>query len=279
MTIVIKQVNDLKNVLAKAERSIGFVPTMGALHDGHISLIKAAELDCKTTVVSIFINPLQFGPTEDYEKYPRNLSDDLRICEENKVDFVFIPDEKEIYPSADFKPIVPPERLASDLCGRTRENHFRGVATVVKRFFDIVCPDYAYFGEKDLQQLYLIRWLVKEFKLPIFIRAGLTIRESDGLACSSRNRYLTDRERKLAPVLYKSLVLAKRDVHSGIFTVNKAMLEGLISLAKYPEIKVEYFEARDKESFGKVDENKMKSFYFLIAARIGNVRLIDNIEV
>lgn len=281
MTQLIKNVEDIQSVLSGVNRPIGFVPTMGALHAGHISLIKASKFDCKVTVVSIFVNPLQFDPNEDFKEYPKNLSEDLKICEENNVDYVFAPDEHEIYPDGKDKSkiIMPPDSLGSGLCAKTRKCHFSGVATVVKRLFDIVQPDYAYFGEKDLQQLYIIRWLVKEFKLSTFIRACLTVREPSGLACSSRNNYLTNEQKLLASNLYKSLLLAKKNVHSGFITIDRAILESLIFLSKYPEIKVEYFEARDKEKFLKVEDNRTSDFYYLMAAKVGNVRLIDNIEV
>ena len=279
MTALIKTVKDIKNILSSSERPIGLLPTMGALHAGHISLIKACKGDCKTTVLYIFVNPLQFGPDEDYEKYPRDLQSDLKICEENNIDYVFAPAKEEIYPENDVEIISPPESLAGDLCGRTRKNFFSGVVTVVKRFFDIIQPDYAYFGEKDLQQLFVIRWLVKEFKLPIFIRACSIIREPAGLAFSSRNQYLTKEQRIIACNLYQSLKLAKQNIRIGIFPVDKAVLESLIYLSQFSNIKVEYFEARDKENLAKVKNDKTNGFYFLVAAWVGGVRLIDNIEV
>ncbi len=281
MTALIKATSEIKDILAKEKRPLGFVPTMGALHDGHISLIKAAREECKLVVVSIFVNPLQFAPNEDFKKYPRNLENDLKVCNENTVDYVFAPDEKEIYPdeSSKNKSIESPKELTGILCGKTRIGHFQGVATVVKKLFDIVQPDYAYFGEKDLQQLYVIKWLVKEYNLPIFIRSCPTVREPNGLAVSSRNQYLTLEQKKTAANIYESLKSAKYNMRIGIFTVSKAILESLIFLSQYPEIKVEYFEARDKDLLAKVDENRRKGFYYFVAAKVGNVRLIDNIEV
>ncbi|MBI3590020.1 MAG: pantoate--beta-alanine ligase [Candidatus Melainabacteria bacterium] len=280
MTTLIKSINDIKNVLAKSDRSVGLVPTMGALHAGHISLIKACRNDCKTAIAYIFVNPLQFGPNEDFKKYPRHLENDFKVCEEHEIDFVFAPDEKEIYPeNINCETITPPPDLANILCGKTRANHFSGVATVIKRFLNIIQPDYVYFGEKDLQQLYIIRWLTKEFKISTFVRACPIIRESNGLACSSRNVYLTEEEKEIASNLYKSLGLAKKNIRSGIFTIKKAILESLIFLSQFPKIKMEYFEARDKENLDDVDDTKTKGFYFLLAAKIGSVRLIDNIEL
>ena len=280
MTSLIKTINEIKNVLAKAERPIGFVPTMGALHAGHESLISIARNECKTVVISDFVNPLQFGPEEDYEKYPRDLDNDLGICRANSVDYVFAPDEKEIYPNSGKTEIIaPPRDLTGMLCGKTRKGHFSGVVTVIKRLLEIAESDYVYFGEKDLQQIYVIRWLVNEYKIHTFVRSCPIIREKNGLACSSRNKLLTEEQIKIAVNIYKSLLLTKQNVRSGIFTAHKAILESLIFLSKFPEIKVEYFEARAKNNLVEVNEHKIKDFYFLIAAKIGSVRLIDNIEV
>ena len=282
MTTLIKSIQDIKNVIAKSERPLALVPTLGSLHAGHISLIKAAKNECTTTIVYIFVNPLQFGPNEDFNKYPRNLKEDLKICEDNKIDFVFAPETNEIYPDIEKTKenlIKPPDELTKILCGKTRIGHFDGVATVIKRFIDIIEPDFIYFGEKDLQQLYIIKWLVKGFNLPVTIKSCPTVREPTGLAYSSRNKYLTPGEKIIAASLYKSLKLAKEHTRSGIFPVNKSILESLIVLSHFPEIKVEYFEARDKENLAKVNDNTQHGFYYLIAAKIGSVRLIDNIEV
>ncbi len=282
MTILIELVKDIKTRAEEFGRPIAIVPTMGALHAGHISLIKMAKAECKTVVVTIFVNPLQFGPNEDFNKYPRDLETDFKICQENEVDIVFAPTKEEIYPDInkiEQDLIVPPDNLASVLCGKTRQNHFSGVCTIVKKLFDIVTPDYAYFGEKDLQQLYIVRWLVKTFTIPTFIRACPIIREASGLAYSSRNKYLTEEQKIMASNIYKALKLAKQNIRSGIFTINKALLEGLIFLSQFPEIKVEYLDARDKEDFSIVDKNKTGGIYCLIAANVGGVRLIDNIEL
>jgi pantoate--beta-alanine ligase len=280
MTTLIKSLNDIKKAINISKRDIGFVPTMGALHDGHISLIKACKQECKTTFVSIFVNPKQFSPGEDFDKYPRDFEADLKICKELNVDYIFSPDVSEIYPEKVSEEIVtPPTALTEMLCGLSRKDFFPGVATVVKKLLEIVTPDYAYFGEKDLQQLFVIRWLVKEYKIPTFIRACPIVREKNGLACSSRNRYLNEDKKKLASHIHKSLEMARRDVRSGIFTASKAALESLVYLSQFPDIKVEYLESRSKENLEKVTDGRTKGFYFLVAARVGNVRLIDNIEV
>lgn len=281
MTILTKTVREVKDLLSKDKRSIGFVPTMGALHTGHISLIRACRDECTTTVVSIFVNPLQFGPNEDYDRYPRNLTTDLKICEDNAVDIVFAPEVAEIYPQgiSNENLIQLPANLTDILCGKSRPNHFQGVATVVKKLFNIINPDYVYFGEKDLQQLYIIRWLVKEFGIQTIVRACSIIRESNGLACSSRISSLSKEEKELASNIYKSLVLAKQNIKSGFFTVNKAILESMIFLSQFSGIKIEYFDVRDKDTLAKTDDYKLSGFYFLTAAKIGSVRLIDNIEI
>ncbi len=279
MSKLIKTVQEIKSVLVDSPRPLGFVPTMGALHDGHVSLIKAAKSECKTTVVSIFVNPLQFGPNEDFDRYPRNLEMDMDVCNGNKVEYIFAPEYSEIYPDKGKDRIFPPTELVSDLCGKTRKNFFSGIATVVKKLFDLLEPDYAYFGEKDLQQLYVIKWLVKKYNIPVVIKPLPIAREQNGLACSSRNNYLSDKEKEIASNIYKSLVLGKENMRSGFFNVSKAILESLVYLSQFPEIKTEYFEARGKINLGKINDEKNIDFYFLIAAHVGNVRLIDNIEV
>lgn len=277
--MLLKTTDDVKKALAEAQKPLGFVPTMGALHEGHISLIEASKFDSKTTVVSIFVNPLQFGPGEDYAKYPRNIEKDLELCKKYSVQYVFAPQEKEIYPGDQEEIVSPPQKLTGDLCGRTRKGHFSGVATVLKRLFDIVKPDVVYFGEKDLQQLYVVKWLVESYKYPILVKGCPIVREKSMLACSSRNEYLTNDQKEVAANLYKSLLLAKKNIHSGLFNVNRAVLESLVFLSWFPEIKTEYFEARKKDDFGVVNDTMASGFYFLVAARVYGVRLIDNIEV
>lgn len=282
MTKLIKSIEDLKNELTNASKPVAFVPTMGSLHNGHISLINKAKKENKTVVLSVYVNPLQFGPSEDFKSYPRNLNSDHEKCVSSGVDILFAPEDREIYPEDSFENIQliqPPAVLTSILCGKTRVNHFAGVVTVLKRLFDIVEPQSVYLGEKDLQQVYVVNWLIKSYNLQIKINPCPIIREEDGLAMSSRNLYLTEGERKIASNIYKSLKIARENVKIGIFTPSKAVLEGLIFLSKIPGIKVEYFEARSKDDLNEVNKDTMKDFYFLIAAKIGNVRLIDNVEV
>lgn len=281
MTTLIKTTQEIKSVLSESRRPVGFVPTMGALHAGHVSLISAAKRECKTTVVSVFVNPLQFGPNEDYEDYPRDLDNDLKICERNEVDFVFAPTQDEIYPANTLmqKPIKSPLELTKILCGRTRPTHFEGVATVVYKLCNIVQSDHMYFGKKDLQQLYVVRWLAQEYNLPVVIKSCPIVREENGLACSSRNRYLSREEKDIAANLYKSLLLAKQNTKSGLFSVNEAILESIVFLSQFSQLRVEYFDARDKENLSEVKGDRTGDFYYLVAAKIGKVRLIDNVEV
>ncbi|MBI2995263.1 MAG: pantoate--beta-alanine ligase [Candidatus Melainabacteria bacterium] len=282
MTILIKTKKEIKDKLLELPKPIGLVPTMGALHAGHISLIQAAQTECKTVIVYIFVNPLQFGPDEDYEKYPRDLESDLKICEQNKVDIAFAPSVNEIYPEMDFneETISPPVELTNILCGKTRVNHFNGVATVINKFFNIIQPDYAYFGKKDFQQLCVIKWLVHNYKHKTNIKACPTIREKSGLACSSRNKYLKKDELEIASNLYKSLKMAKANLISGMFSVQECVLESLVFLSQFLKIKVEYFEARQKDTLVKIKDNyELRDFHFFVAAKVGNVRLIDNIEI
>lgn len=279
MTLSFKSVKDIKSALVGVPKPVGLVPTMGALHAGHISLIEASKFDCKTTVVSIFVNPLQFAPGEDYAKYPRDIDSDLNICRSCGVQYVFAPSEDEVYPEGRKEIVIPQKNLAEDLCGRTRKGHFSGVSTVVKKLFDITSPDIAYFGEKDLQQVYVIKWLVDHFKYPILVKSCPTVREKNSLACSSRNQYFTDEQKDVASNLYKALLLAKKNVRSGFFAVSRAILESLVFLSRFPDIQAEYFEARKKEDFSKASDSILGGFYFLSAANVFGVRLIDNIEV
>jgi len=280
MTKLIKTIHDFKQ--NSFNEPIGLVPTMGALHEGHFSLINAAKKECSTVIVYIFINPLQFGEGENYDIYPRDLDSDIEKCKKINVDFVFAPETSEIFPDANKVKnnlIKPPSELSSILCGKTRINHFDGVATVVKRFLNIVNPDNVYFGKKDLQQLYIIYWLIKEFKLKTIVKDCPIVREKGGLAYSSRNNHLDEKQKEIASNIYKALKLAKDNVRSGMFSIQESILESLVHLTKHSDIKVEYFEARNKNDLTEVNGKVQSGFYFLTACNVGNVRLIDNIEV
>lgn len=253
--------------------SIGFVPTMGYLHEGHLSLInRASEND--RVVVSIFVNPMQFGPKEDLASYPRDLESDSKLCEENGVDLIFIPEADEMYES-DFCSYVDMSLLTEELCGLSRPVHFRGVCTVVSKLFNIVTPDRAYFGEKDAQQLAIIKRMVRDLNFDIKICGCPIIREKDGLAMSSRNTYLTEEERKAALVLSRSIELGKRLLAEGekdaiaLVRVMKEYIE------KEPLARIDYLKAVDAESL-KLVEKVDKAILLAMAVFIGKTRLIDN---
>ena len=263
---------------ARAEsRLVGLVPTMGALHAGHLSLIEAARRDASPVIVSIFVNPKQFGPNEDYAKYPRDLENDRQKLEEAGVDFLFGPPVEEIYP-AGFRTSVNVEGLADRLEGKIRPGHFRGVATVVLKLLEIVAPRFAYFGRKDAQQARIIRQLAADLALDSEIVVCPIVREPDRLALSSRNHYLSPAERKAATVLYRALSQARRAIEEG---EREAMrIIGLMrqELAREPLAATDYVEIVDADSF-EPPVRLTRSCLVLLAARFGNTRLIDNMQV
>ncbi len=253
---------------------IGFVPTMGYFHQGHLALMKRAGEIADRVVVSIFVNPTQFGPNEDLDRYPRAIERDLKLAAEAGVDLVFMPEPEELYPPG-FQTWVSVEGLSKGLCGASRPGHFRGVATVVAKLFNIVQPDLALFGEKDYQQLQVIRRMVKDLDFPVEIVAHPTVREADGLAMSSRNSYLDPSQRKSALCLKKALDLAEDLVRGGedrSDRVTGAMKE-LISA--YPETRIDYIFIGDPDSLEPVDEISGRVFVAL-AVFVGDTRLIDN---
>ena len=255
---------------------IGLVPTMGALHVGHESLIKKACEECHRVVVSVFVNPIQFGPNEDYDKYPRQLESDKEICSRNKVDLIFAPTPQEMYPCEEdiLTAVVPPSSYQDKLCGKSRTGHFNGVATVVLKLFNIVQPDKAYFGQKDAQQLIIIKKMVKDLDVPIEIIGCSIVRDKDGLALSSRNAYLSAEDRQKALTLSKVLRNIKESYEAGI-TSSKVAVNNALSLL-HPDADLEYLECLNANTLEKVDilrENTLVA----IAAKIKNVRLIDNL--
>ena len=249
---------------------------MGALHAGHQRLIQTARMECVVVVVSIFVNPLQFGPDEDYARYPRTLPQDLDVCEDSGVDLAFAPSVEDMH-SLPQRTFIEVERLGSGLCGKFRPGHFRGVATVVLKLLNIVQPHRAYFGEKDMQQLLIIRRMALDLNLPVTIVGVPTVRERDGLALSSRNKYLNDEERKAAPALYRALQEAVNRIHAG--ERNPARVrEGALAVLTGPLIRVEYFEIVDPYELQPV---ATISGRILIAGAIwiGATRLIDNLSL
>ena len=248
---------------------------MGALHPGHEALIGAARRECGIVVVSIFVNPLQFGPNEDYARYPRTLEKDVEICRRQGTDVVFNPSPDDMYP-------LPPltfaqvTRVSEHLCGKFRPGHFRGVATVVLKLFNIVRPDRAYFGEKDIQQLAVIRRMVADLNIPVEIAAVPTIREPDGLAISSRNQHLNSAERKAAPVLYRALEEAVKRIRSGERDASKVREAAIAILESEPLVRVEYLEIVDPTEMQPL-ATISDSVRIAAAVWIGGTRLIDNV--
>src|SRR2546422_3867225 len=244
---IVQTVNDVREALISARKSgtiIGLVPTMGALHAGHEALIEAARKKCGVVVVSIFVNPLQFSPNEDYARYPRALVKDLGICRRHGADIVFNPSVEEIYPLPQLA-FAEVTRVGEHLCGKFRPGHFRGVATVVLKLFNIVQPNRAYFGEKDMQQLAVIRRMAADLNAPSEIIGVLTVREADGLAISSRNEYLSPAERQAAPVLYRALQEAANRIRSGERDAAKVCEAAIAILNAEPLIRIEYVEIVD----------------------------------
>jgi pantoate--beta-alanine ligase len=277
----VHSVRETREILNSARRSgkvIGLVPTMGALHAGHIRLIETARQECGFVAVSIFVNPLQFGPNEDYARYPKTLEADLEVCRQQGVDLVFAPSVEEMYPDPNAPLVDVPPTLIEHLCGPFRPGHFQGVATVVVKLFDIVKPNRAYFGQKDAQQLVVIRRAVRDRNLPIEIVAVPTVRESDGLALSSRNRYLDAHQRSIAPFLNRALKEAARLVRSGEKDPVQIRKSAMRLLDEDLGISVEYFEIVDPEELQPV-ESVERPVLIAAAAWVGTTRLIDNILV
>jgi len=276
---VIRKIKFLRKYIRKLKQDkkiIGFVPTMGYLHEGHLSLIQQARKECDIVVVSIFVNPLQFGPKEDFKKYPRDIKRDLAFCR-GLVDIVFIPYDKEMYPE-NFLTFVEVKQLSDILCGASRPGHFRGVTTVVNKLFNIVLPDKAYFGQKDAQQAIIIKKMVEDLNLDISIRILPIIRHPDGLAMSSRNVYLSEKERQESLVLFRSLILAKRLIKQGERD-SKIILRKMSQLIKKAKsARIDYLSINDARTLQPLRIIKGEVL-ILVAVFIGNTRLIDNMRV
>jgi pantoate--beta-alanine ligase len=278
--VVIKRIGVLRKIVGaqrKKQKIIGFVPTMGALHNGHRSLIMRVRKECDLVVVSIFVNPAQFGRDEDFKKYPRDLRQDAKLCKEEGVDVIFYPDAKQMYPD-NYKTHVVVEDLSDVLCGKFRPGHFKGVATVVTKLFNIVQPDIAYFGQKDAQQAIIIKKMVCDLNLPVKIKVMPTVRDRDGLALSSRNIYLNQDERRDAGVLSEALNLAGDLVRKG--NVNSLNIIRSIEsrINKKKSAKIQYISIVDYQNLRAVNKIRDKALIAL-AVWIGKTRLIDNIIV
>ncbi len=274
----VKTVNELRETVRQWKRSgerIGFVPTMGNLHDGHLALVDRARELADRVVVSIFVNPTQFGPNEDFDRYPRTEESDAQKLTEHQTDLLFLPSVEEIYGNNPHPTQVSVPGISEILCGAGRPGHFDGVATVVTRLFNIVQPDTAVFGEKDFQQITLIRRMIDDLAVPIQIEGLATFRESNGLAMSSRNQYLSDSERKIAPNLQQGMRSAVESAKLSVASfkkINSDLNKHLISFGFEPE----YVEIRRQSDLELPDEGD-KSLVLLVAARLGATRLIDNI--
>jgi pantoate--beta-alanine ligase len=259
----------------RAGKRLGLVPTMGALHAGHLSLVRAARAICDAVAVSIFVNPLQFGPKEDFSRYPRDLEHDRELLNHERVDLVFAPNADEMY-GRDRSTDVTVEMLSERLCGRSRPGHFRGVTTVVAKLFHIVEPDTAFFGQKDAAQAAIIRQMVRDLNFDIQIVVAPTVREPDGLALSSRNAYLTPQQRTQAPVLYRALMRVQTLADRGERRAAELIRAGEEVVREEPEVKLEYLEVVNPDTLQPVADVSGGALV-AVAAVIGATRLIDNV--
>lgn len=277
---IIRTVEEMREEVSQARREgkkIGFVPTMGYLHEGHLSLIKRAKAENEFVVVSIFVNPTQFGAGEDYETYPRDLERDAKLADSEGADVIFHPSVQEMYPKG-YKTFVEVEEITTRLCGASRPGHFRGVTTIVAKLFNIIKPDRAYFGQKDAQQVVVVRQMVKDLNMDVEIIPCPIVREADGLAMSSRNTYLDDEERKAALVLSRSLFKAEEMIRNGERDAKKVkeFIEGLIG--SEPKARIDYVEVVDAHTLEEIEKLKGEVLIAL-AVKIGKTRLIDNIRL
>jgi pantoate--beta-alanine ligase len=280
----VRQTQKLALNLRSKKKVIGFVPTMGYLHEGHLSLIRITKKKSDVVFVSIFVNPLQFSPGEDFQRYPRNIERDKKLCRENGVDYIFCPEASEFY-EEDYSTYVSVENITDILEGKIRPGHFKGVTTVVLKLFNAIMPHIAVFGQKDAQQAVVIKKMVKDLNLPINIIIGKTVREQDGLAMSSRNVYLNEEQRKDAAVLYKALSYAKRKIEAGYNRDIDFLSHQMYKLIKSrpTATKIDYISFNDDETLKPVTtlRNLAKNSKILasLAVRFGSIRLIDNIII
>ncbi|GKX66627.1 pantothenate synthetase [Clostridium sp. TW13] len=277
LKVLVKEIKELRSMIKSWRReglSIGFVPTMGALHEGHESLIKRAVAENDRVVVSVFVNPTQFGPNEDYDAYPRNIDKDLKLCMNAGATVVFNPEPKEMY-FQDKSTSVSVSGLTDVLCGAKRPGHFDGVCLVVSKFLNIVTPDRAYFGQKDAQQVAVIKRMIRDLNIDVEIIPCPIVREEDGLAKSSRNTYLSAEERKAALVLSRSLKMAKKALDNGERDAYKLKELIRVEISKEPLAKIDYVEIVDGDSLNDVEVIE-RNILVPIAVYIGKTRLIDN---
>ena len=274
---VVGPISEIRVLRQKLSGTVGFVPTMGYLHEGHLALVKQARMDNSTVIVSIYVNPAQFGPREDFGAYPREINRDLELLRGEGVDIVFVPSDEEMYPP-EFSSWVDVEKVTERLEGASRPGHFRGVATVVAKLFNIVQPSRAYFGQKDAQQVMVIKRMVADLNMGIEIVVVPTVRESDGLAMSSRNIYLSPGERQAATILFKALTLARQLSQGGEKDAGKIRRQMTSLIEKEPLAQIAYVSIADAETLEElnlIDRPALAS----LAVRIGKTRLIDNMPL
>lgn len=278
---IIKTVDEMQSLamgLRGQGKLLGLVPTMGALHEGHLSLIEVAREKADLVIVSLFVNPTQFGPNEDFKTYPRTEADDIRQCAERGADIVFIPSVAEIYPP-DFSTHVEEELISRGLCGASRPGHFRGVTTVVNILFNVCRPDVAVFGQKDAQQVAVLRKMVRDLHLPIDVVTAPTVREADGLAMSSRNRYMDGGQRREAVKIIEALRVGERLVRGGTLSVDRVKAEVSHLFGQSHRMRTIYVEIVDKESMVPEREIRPGHSLLVVAVWLDQIRLIDNIEL
>ena len=274
--VIIKSVSEMIKVSRSIKTSIGFVPTMGYLHEGHLSLVKKAKQETETVVVSIYVNPSQFAPNEDLDKYPRSFERDIQLLAELDVDYVFFPDNQEMYPEG-YKTWITVEKISKILCGKFRSTHFRGVATIVAKLMNIVNADFMFMGEKDYQQIVVLEQMIKDLNFKTRIVRCLLIREKDGIAMSSRNKYLSSQQRNDALCLYQSLLKAQKKYKEGL-TESADIIKKMKELIESCNGVVDYIDVIDPNSL-KAISSLHKGCRILVAVKIGKTRLIDNIEI
>lgn len=273
----ISRITTLIKMLKKEGKAIGFVPTMGYLHEGHLSLVKAAKKHTDVVVMSIFVNPMQFGPKEDFEKYPKDFKRDEQLANDAGVDIIFYPSVKDMYPEG-YSTYITVENLTDTLCGASRPAHFRGVTTVVAKLLNIVKPDVAYFGQKDAQQAIVIKKMVQDLNMDVEVKVMPIVRERDGLAMSSRNSYLSEDERRDAQILYQALKKAESLVGDGERSSKKIIKAMKDTIFVKPSVKLDYVSVVDTRNLRDVDTIS-KEALVAVAAHVGRTRLIDNVIV
>src|SRR5215472_6883981 len=261
----------------RAGKRVGFVPTMGALHQGHLSLVRTARAQCDVVIASVFVNPKQFGPAEDFSKYPRDPEHDAAMLAAEKTDYLFLPSTEEMYP-AGAESWVTVETLGEKMDGRSRPGHFRGVTTVVAKLFNIVQPDFAFFGQKDAAQVAIVSKMAHDLNFDVRIVVCPIVREADGLAMSSRNAYLNPEQRKQALVLYRSLMRVQNLVDRGETGAARLLVAGTQVMAEEPAVKLDYFEIVDRKTLDPVSDVSAGALV-AVAAYVGSTRLIDNLVV